>query len=191
MPVSFFINLIGIIRMSRVAKAPVTLPSGTSVTLNGQQVEVKGKNGSLFLHLHDLVELKQEENNIILSPVADTKEAWMHTGTIRALINNMVKGVSEGFERRLQLIGVGYKAAVAGNKVNLNLGYSHPIEYQLPEGVTAETPTATEIVLKSSDKQKLGQAAANIRGYRPPEPYKGKGIRYSDEHVARKEAKKK
>lgn len=177
--------------MSRVAKAPVILPNGTSVTLNGQQVEVKGKNGSLSLHLHDLVELKQEESNIVLSPVSDTKEAWMHTGTTRALINNMVKGVSEGFERRLQLIGVGYKAAVNGNKVNLNVGYSHPVEYQLPEGVTAETPTATEIVLKSNDKQKLGQAAANIRGYRPPEPYKGKGIRYSDEQVARKEAKKK
>ena len=177
--------------MSRVAKAPVTLPAGTNVTLNGQQVEVKGKNGTLSLRLHDLVELKQEENNLVFSPVKDTKEAWMHTGTVRALINNMIKGVNEGFERRLQLIGVGYKAAVAGNKVNLNLGYSHPIEYVLPEGVTAETPTATEIILKSSDKQKLGQAAANIRGYRPPEPYKGKGVRYSDEQVARKEAKKK
>ncbi|WP_410473092.1 50S ribosomal protein L6 [Faucicola mancuniensis] len=177
--------------MSRVAKAPVTLPNGTSVALNGQQVEVKGKNGSLSLRLHDLVELKQEENVVTVSPVKESKEAWMHTGTTRALLNNMVKGVSEGFERRLQLIGVGYKAAVAGNKVNLNLGYSHPIEYVLPEGVTAETPTATEIVLKSNDKQKLGQAAANIRGYRPPEPYKGKGVRYSDEYVARKEAKKK
>lgn len=177
--------------MSRVAKAPVALPNGASVTLNGQQVEVKGKNGTLSLRLHDLVELKQEDNTIVLSPVADTKEAWMHTGTSRALINNMLKGVSEGFERRLQLIGVGYKAAVAGNTVNLNLGYSHPIAYVLPEGVTAETPTATEIILKSNDKQKLGQAAANIRGYRPPEPYKGKGVRYSDEVVARKEAKKK
>lgn len=177
--------------MSRVAKAPVTLPTGTSVALNGQQVEVKGSKGSLSLRLHDLVELKQEENVITLSPVKDSKEAWMHTGTTRALLNNMVKGVSEGFERRLQLIGVGYKVAVAGNKVNLNLGYSHPIEYTLPEGVTAETPSATEIVLKSTDKQKLGQACANIRGYRPPEPYKGKGVRYSDEYVARKEAKKK
>ena len=177
--------------MSRVAKAPVTLPAGTSVTLNGQQVEVKGKNGSLSLRLHDLVELKQEEGVVTLSPVADTKEAWMHTGTVRALINNMVQGVSNGFERRLQLIGVGYRAQVAGNKVNLNLGFSHPIEYTLPEGVSAETPTQTEIVLKSNDKQQLGQAAANIRGFRPPEPYKGKGIRYSDEHVIRKEAKKK
>ncbi len=177
--------------MSRVAKAPVTLPAGTSVTLNGQQVEVKGKNGSMSLRLHDLVELKQEDNVVTLSPVQDSKEAWMHTGTMRALLNNLVKGVSEGFERRLQLIGVGYRAQVAGNKVNLSLGYSHPIEYVLPEGVTAESPSQTEIVLKSSDKQKLGQAAAKIRAFRPPEPYKGKGVRYSDEVVLRKEAKKK
>lgn len=177
--------------MSRVAKAPVTLPAGTSVTLNDRQVEVKGKNGSLSLHLHELVELKQEENTVILAPVKDTKEAWMHTGTIRALLNNMVNGVTNGFERRLQLVGVGYRAQVAGNKVNLSLGYSHPIEYVLPEGVTAESPSQTEIVLKSSDKQKLGQAAADIRAFRSPEPYKGKGVRYSDEVVLRKEAKKK
>ena len=177
--------------MSRVAKAPVTLPAGTSVTLNARQVEVKGKNGSLSLHLHELVELKQEENTVTLAPVKDTKEAWMHTGTIRALLNNMVNGVTNGFERRLQLVGVGYRAQVAGNKVNLSLGYSHPIEYVLPEGVTAESPSQTEIVLKSSDKQKLGQAAADIRAFRSPEPYKGKGVRYSDEVVLRKEAKKK
>ena len=177
--------------MSRVAKAPVTLPQSTSVTLNGQQVEVKGKQGTMSLHLHDLVELKQEDDQIIVSPVSDTKEAWMHTGTVRSLLNNLVQGVTEGFEKRLQLIGVGYRAQVAGNKLTLNVGYSHPVEYILPEGVSAETPSQTEIVLKSSDKQKLGQAAANIRGYRPPEPYKGKGIRYSDEYVARKEAKKK
>lgn len=115
----------------------------------------------------------------------------MHTGTVRAILSNMVKGVNEGFERRLQLIGVGYRAQVAGNKLTLSLGYSHPIEYTLPEGVDAQTPSQTEIVLKSSDKQKLGQAAANIRAFRPPEPYKGKGVRYSDEVVLRKEAKKK
>lgn len=177
--------------MSRVAKAPVALPEGTSVTLNDRQVEVKGKNGNMSLRLHELVELKQEDNAIILSPVSDTKEAWMHTGTIRALLSNIVHGVTQGFEKRLQLIGVGYRAQVSGNKVTLNVGYSHPVEYTLPEGVSAETPSQTEIVLKSSDKQKLGQAAANIRGFRPPEPYKGKGIRYSDEHVVRKEAKKK
>lgn len=177
--------------MSRVAKAPVTLPSGTSVTLNGQQVEVKGKNGNMSLRLHDLVELNQQDDTLVVSPKIDSKEAWMHTGTVRALINNIVKGVNEGFERRLQLIGVGYRAQVAGNKVTLNLGYSHPIEYVLPEGVTAESPSQTELLLKSNDKQKLGQAAANIRSFRPPEPYKGKGVRYSDEVVLRKEAKKK
>ncbi len=177
--------------MSRVAKAPVTLPAGTSVTLNDRQVEVKGKNGTLSLNLHALVELKQEDGAVVLSPTVDSKEAWMHTGTVRSLINNMVKGVNEGFERRLQLIGVGYRAQVAGNKINLSLGFSHPIEYVLPEGVSAESPSQTEIVLKSNDKQKLGQAAAEIRGYRPPEPYKGKGVRYSDEVVLRKEAKKK
>lgn len=177
--------------MSRVAKAPVALPSGVSVTLNGRQVEVKGKNGNLSLRLHELVELKQEDDAIIFSPTVDSKEAMMHTGTMRALLNNYVTGVNEGFERRLQLIGVGYRAQATGNKVTLNVGYSHPVEYTLPEGVSAETPTQTEIVLKSNNKQQLGQAAANIRAFRPPEPYKGKGIRYSDEHVIRKEAKKK
>ncbi|WP_169393459.1 MULTISPECIES: 50S ribosomal protein L6 [Psychrobacter] len=177
--------------MSRVAKAPVTLPNGVSVTLNDRQVEVKGKNGNMSLRLHDLVELKQEDDAIILTPSDDSKDAMMYTGTMRSLINNLVVGVSEGFERRLQLIGVGYRAQAAGNKVTLNVGYSHPVEYILPEGVSAETPSQTEIVLKSNDKQQLGQAAANIRAFRPPEPYKGKGIRYSDEHVVRKEAKKK
>ena len=177
--------------MSRVAKAPVALPSGVSVTLNDRQVEVKGKNGNMSLRLHELVELKQEDDAILLSPAADSKEAMMHTGTMRSLLNNLVIGVNEGFERRLQLIGVGYRAQATGNKVTLNVGYSHPVEYTLPEGVSAETPTQTEIVLKSNNKQQLGQAAANIRAFRPPEPYKGKGIRYSDEHVIRKEAKKK
>lgn len=177
--------------MSRVAKAPVTVPNGVTVTQNGRQVEVKGSKGTLSFNLHALVELKQEEGKLQLAPVQESKDAWMQAGTARAILNNLVKGVSEGFERKLQLIGVGYKAAVQGNVVNLNLGYSHPIHYTLPEGVTAETPTQTEIVLKSADKQKLGQVAANIRAYRAPEPYKGKGVRYSDEVVLRKEAKKK
>ncbi len=129
--------------MSRVAKAPVALPNGVSVTLNDRQVEVKGKNGNLSLRLHELVELKQEDDAILLSPVADSKEAMMHTGTMRSLLNNLVIGVNEGFERRLQLIGVGYRAQVSGNKVTLNVGYSHPVDYTLPEGVTAETPTQT------------------------------------------------
>lgn len=177
--------------MSRVAKAPVTVPAGVTVTQNGRQVEVKGSKGTLSFNLHALVELKQEEGKLHLAPVQESKDAWMQAGTARAVLNNLVKGVNEGFERKLQLIGVGYKAAVKGNVVNLNLGFSHPIDYALPEGVTAETPTATEIVLKSANKQLLGQVAANIRSYRAPEPYKGKGVRYSDEVVLRKEAKKK
>ncbi|OTG84825.1 50S ribosomal protein L6 [Acinetobacter sp. ANC 4648] len=177
--------------MSRVAKAPVTVPNGVTVTQNGRQVEVKGSKGTLSLNLHALVELKQEEGKLQVAPVKESKDAWMQAGTARAVLNNLVKGVSEGFERKLQLIGVGYKAAVKGDVVNLNLGFSHPVEYKLPEGVTAETPIATEIILKSADKHALGQVAADIRGYRPPEPYKGKGVRYSDEVVLRKEAKKK
>ena len=177
--------------MSRVAKAPVTVPESVTVTQNGRQVEVKGSKGTLSFNLHALVELKQEEGKLHIAPVKESKDAWMQAGTARAVLNNLVKGVSEGFERKLQLIGVGYKAAVKGDVVNLNLGFSHPVEYKLPEGVTAETPTATEIVLKSASKHALGQVAADIRGYRPPEPYKGKGVRYSDEVVLRKEAKKK
>lgn len=177
--------------MSRVAKAPVTVPNGVSVTQNGLQVEVKGTKGTLSFNLHALVELKQEEGQLQLAPVKNSQDAWMQAGTARAVLNNLVKGVNEGFERKLQLVGVGYKAAVKGSVVNLNLGFSHPIDYALPEGVTAETPTATEIVLKSANKQLLGQVAANIRAYRSPEPYKGKGVRYSDEVILRKEAKKK
>ncbi|OUY08817.1 50S ribosomal protein L6 [Acinetobacter populi] len=177
--------------MSRVAKAPVTVPNGVTVTQNGRQVEVKGSKGTLSFNLHALVELKQEEGQLKIAPTSESKDAWMQAGTARAVLNNLVKGVSEGFERKLQLIGVGYKAAVKGTVVNLNLGYSHPIDYALPEGVSAETPTATEIVLKSANKQLLGQVAAEIRAYRSPEPYKGKGVRYSDEVILRKEAKKK
>lgn len=177
--------------MSRVAKAPVTLPAGVEVTLNGQQVQVKGSKGTLSFNLHALVELKQEEGKATIAPFEANAEGWMQAGTARAILNNLVTGVSKGFERKLQLVGVGYKAAVKGTVVNLALGYSHPIDFQLPEGVTAETPTPTEIILKSIDKEKLGQVAANIRAYRPPEPYKGKGVRYVDEVIIRKEAKKK
>ena len=177
--------------MSRVAKAPVTVPNGVTVTQNGRQVEVKGTKGTLSFTLHALVELKQEDGQLKIAPTAESKEAWMQAGTARAVLNNLIKGVSEGFERKLQLVGVGYKAAVKGQVVNLNLGFSHPIDYALPAGVTAETPTATEIILKSADKQLLGQVASEIRAYRSPEPYKGKGVRYSDEVILRKEAKKK
>lgn len=177
--------------MSRVAKAPVTVPNGVTVTQNGRQVEVKGSKGTLSFTLHELVELKQEESQLKIAPTSDTRDAWMQAGTARAVLNNLVKGVTEGFERKLQLIGVGYKAAAKGTVVDLSLGYSHPVNYQLPAGVTAETPTATEIILKSADKQLLGQVASEIRAYRRPEPYKGKGVRYSNEVVLRKEAKKK
>lgn len=177
--------------MSRVAKAPVTLPKGVEVTINGQEVQVKGAKGALSTTLHALVELKNEDGVLKLSPRETTQDGWMQTGTARALVNNLVVGVSAGFERKLQLIGVGYKAAAKGKVLNLALGFSHPIDFALPEGVTAETPTPTEIILKSSNKQLLGQVAAKVRGYRPPEPYKGKGVRYADENVLRKEAKKK
>lgn len=177
--------------MSRVAKSPVTLPNGVEVTINGQDVQVKGAKGSLSTTLHALVSLSQEGAQLKLTPREDSQDAWMQTGTARAVLNNLVIGVSAGFERKLQLIGVGYKAAAKGKVLNLALGFSHPIDYQLPDGVTVETPTPTEIILKSTNKQLLGQVAANVRGYRPPEPYKGKGVRYADENVLRKEAKKK
>jgi large subunit ribosomal protein L6 len=177
--------------MSRVAKAPVALPKGVEVTLKGQDLQVKGSKGALALTLHELVEAKHEGEQLVFAPRQDTQAAWMQTGTARALANNIVKGVSVGFERKLQLIGVGYKAAAKGKILNLALGFSHPVDYELPEGVTAETPTPTEIILKSASKHLLGQVAANVRAFRPPEPYKGKGVRYSDEVVLRKEAKKK
>ncbi|MDF3029904.1 MAG: ribosomal protein [Moraxellaceae bacterium] len=177
--------------MSRVAKAPVILPKGVEVTINGQSVQVKGAKGALSTDLHELVTVKNEEGVLKLAPRETTQDGWMQTGTARALLNNLVIGVSAGFERKLQLIGVGYKAAAKGKVLNLALGFSHPIDFNLPEGVTAETPTPTEIILKSSNKQLLGQVAAKVRGFRPPEPYKGKGVRYADEAVLRKEAKKK
>ncbi|MFZ3191883.1 MAG: 50S ribosomal protein L6 [Moraxellaceae bacterium] len=177
--------------MSRVAKAPVTVPSGVTVTQNGRQVEVKGSKGTLTFNLHALVELNQADGVLRLTPTQDSQDAWMQTGTARAVLNNLAIGVSAGFERKLQLVGVGYKAQAKGTVLNLALGFSHPIDFELPEGVTVETPTPTEVILKSIDKHLLGQTAANIRAYRPPEPYKGKGVRYSDEVIVRKEAKKK
>lgn len=177
--------------MSRVAKAPVNLPKGVDVTINGQNIEVKGAKGALSTTLHALVDVKNENGVLSFSPRETSQDGWMQTGTARAVVSNLVTGVSAGFERKLQLVGVGYKAQAKGKVLSLALGFSHPIDYELPEGVTAETPSPTEIVLKSINKQLLGQVAANVRGYRPPEPYKGKGVRYADETILRKEAKKK
>lgn len=177
--------------MSRVANSPVQLPSGVNITLNGQDLTVKGSNGTMALDIHSSVEVKQEDNVLTFAAKAGAKNGVAQAGTVRSLVSNMVIGVSQGFERRLQLVGVGYRAKAAGKSLNLTLGFSHPVDYDLPEGVTVETPTQTEIVLKSADKHLLGQVAAEIRAFRPPEPYKGKGVRYTDEHVRRKEAKKK
>jgi large subunit ribosomal protein L6 len=177
--------------MSRVAKNPITLPKGVETIIAGSAVSVKGSKGSMNLDLHEQVQIEKEGDVLRVSPKNDSREADAMAGTFRALINNMVIGVSEGFQRKLLLQGVGYRAKAQGDVLNITVGYSHPIDYKLPEGVTADTPTQTEIVLNSSDKQKLGQVAAEIRAFRPPEPYKGKGIRYSDENVYRKEAKKK
>ncbi|MYM65161.1 50S ribosomal protein L6 [Pseudomaricurvus sp. HS19] len=177
--------------MSRVANSPVEVPAGVTVTLNGQELTVKGSNGTLAHTIHGSVEVAQNDNALNFAARDGAKQSRALAGTTRALVNNMVVGVSQGFERKLQLQGVGYRAKAAGNTVDLTLGFSHPVVYDLPEGVTAETPSQTEIVLKSADKQLLGQVAADIRAVRPPEPYKGKGVRYSDEQVRRKEAKKK
>ncbi|MEC9076595.1 MAG: 50S ribosomal protein L6 [Pseudomonadota bacterium] len=177
--------------MSRIAKAPIELPSGVDVNIAGQDVTVKGKNGTLSISLNDAVAVNQSENVLTFEPREGASDGWAQAGTARAIVNNMVTGVASGFEKNLTLIGVGYRAQVQGSVINLTLGFSHPVVYNLPQGVTAETPSQTEIVLKSADKQLLGQVAAEIRAYRPPEPYKGKGVRYSDEYVRRKEAKKK
>lgn len=175
--------------MSRVANNPIELPKGVEVKLAGGDLTVKGGKGSLELTLSEGIDLKQEDNTITLVYGSDKLKAM--AGTTRALVDNMVKGVSEGWEKKLVLNGVGYRAKASGSSVNLTVGLSHPVDYELPEGVTAESPSQTEIVVKGIDKQAVGQAAAEIRSYRPPEPYKGKGIRYADEYVRRKEAKKK
>ena len=177
--------------MSRVAKAPVAIPAGVEVTLNGQDISVKGKNGTLKRSINAAVEITKEENVLKFAPRDGIVGADAQAGTARALVNNMVIGVTAGFERKLQLVGVGYRAQAKGKSVGLSLGFSHPVEHELPEGVTAECPTQTEIVLKSADKALLGQVAADIRSYRRPEPYKGKGVRYANEVVRTKEAKKK
>lgn len=177
--------------MSRVANNPVNLPSGVEITQSGQTLSVKGSKGSLSMDVHPAVEVKQEEGTLRFVALNSSKESRAMSGTTRALVNNMVEGVSAGFERKLELQGVGYRAKVTGDVINLTLGFSHPVDYKLPEGISAEAPTVTEVILRGVDKQKIGHVAAEIRAFRPPEPYKGKGVRYAGEQVRRKEAKKK
>jgi len=177
--------------MSRIANNPVELPNGVEVTLNGQDIKIKGSKGELEHVVHDNVEVSQEDNVLKFAARDQLKSSRALAGTTRALVSNMVTGVSAGFEKKLELIGVGYRAQSKGKVLDLTLGLSHPVNFEVPEGITVETPSQTEILVKGIDKQQVGQVAAKIRDYRPPEPYKGKGIRYSDEHVVRKEAKKK
>jgi large subunit ribosomal protein L6 len=178
--------------MSRIAKAPIALPSGVDVEIKGQAVKVKGKKGSLEWMVHSTVGVALEDQVIKVAPVDEaSKDGWAMAGTTRALINNMIVGCSDGFEKKMNLVGVGYRAQAKGKVLNLALGFSHPIDYPVPEGIEIVTPSPTEIVVTGADKQRVGQVAAEIRAFRPPEPYKGKGVRYADEHVLRKEAKKK
>lgn len=177
--------------MSRVGKIPVSIPKGVEITLQDQHLTVKGAQGSLQHTIHPAVELKIENGEISFAPRQTTQLSDALSGTTRALVNNMVKGVTDGFAKKLLLVGVGYRAQVQGNSLNLTLGFSHPVNFPIPEGIKIECPTQTEIVVKGIDRQKVGQVAANIREFRPPEPYKGKGVKYSDEVIEIKETKKK
>ena len=177
--------------MSRIANNPVSIPKGVEIILNGQEVTVKGSKGNLTIILHDLVGISQVEDRLQLKAVEVSKASVALAGTSRSLVNNMVLGVSSGFQKELQLQGVGYRAQAQGKKLNLSLGFSHPVVYEVPEGIDIETPTQTQVIVKGIDKQLVGQVSADIRAFRPPEPYKGKGVRYVDEYVKRKEAKKK
>ena len=177
--------------MSRIANKPVPVPAAVQISMDGHQLTVKGPKGTLEHQVHRLVEVTQENGELSFKARDGSKAANALTGTMRSVTSNMIVGVSDGFEKKLELVGVGYRAQAKGKILNLTLGVSHPVDYELPEGITADTPSQTEIVVKGTDKQQVGQVAAEIRAYRPPEPYKGKGVRYSDEVVIRKEAKKK
>jgi len=181
--------------MSRVAKSPITIPDGVEVSQSGEILTVKGKLGEMNMNVHSSVTINNSDNVLTFLPAETSKDeeknAWAQAGTVRANTFNLIKGVTEGWEKKLTLIGVGYRAQVRGKVLSLTLGFSHPVNYDLPEGVSAETPSQTEVVVKGIDKQKVGQAAAEIRAFRPPEPYKGKGVRYTNEQVVRKDAKKK
>jgi large subunit ribosomal protein L6 len=176
--------------MSRIAKKPIEMPKGVEYKLDGSTVTVKGGKGDLSMELYPTIEIEQDKQVLEIVTQSEDRKVMAMAGTTRALLANMVKGVSEGFEKRLELRGVGYRAQAKGKVVGLTLGFSHPVNYTVPEGVTVETPSQTEIVVTGTDKQKVGQVAADIRAYRPPEPYKGKGVRYVDERVIMKEAKK-
>ena len=175
--------------MSRIASKPVELPTGVEIKLDGQNVTAKGKVGEMVLAVHPSVQVLLDEKTLSVKP--ETPSAMAMAGTMRSLLDNLVVGVSTGFEKKLELVGVGYRAQAKGKSLNLSLGFSHPVEYPVPEGISIETPSQTEIVIKGYDKQRVGQVAAEIRAYRPPEPYKGKGVKYADERIIRKEAKKK
>ena len=177
--------------MSRVGKQPISIPRGVDVSITDQTVSVKGNKGSLTLELHPYIKIKQENGVLYLSPLCQEGAYWAMCGTMRALVHNMVIGVTAGFEKRLQLVGVGYRAQAQGQTLSLSLGFSHPIEFSVPPGIIVETPSQSEIIVKGSDKQQVGEVAAKIRAYRPPEPYKGKGVRYTEERILMKEAKKK
>lgn len=177
--------------MSRIAKEPVSLASGIEFSQSGTTVTIKGGKGALSMELNPEVEVTQEENSLRVNARTGSRFSVAMAGTTRSLLANMAKGVAEGFEKKLQLVGVGYRAQAQGSKLNLTLGFSHPVVYNVPEGVSVETPSQTEVIVTGTDKQKVGQVAAEIRHFRPPEPYKGKGVRYADERVVMKEAKKK
>jgi len=177
--------------MSRVAKMPVTVPAGVDVNMNEQHISVKGAGGQLSIANNALVKVVRQGDTLTFEPVDETREANAMSGTLRQLVNNMVVGVTKGFEKKLSLIGVGYKAAAQGSKLNLSVGFSHPVNIDMPSGIKVETPSPTEVVIKGADRQRVGQIAAEIRAVRPPEPYKGKGIRYADEKITIKETKKK
>lgn len=177
--------------MSRIAKNPINVPKGVEVSLSGRSVKIKGPKGQMGMELHNQVNIDQDGDVLTLKPAEEQKLAWAMAGTMRSLVNNMVVGVSQGFEKKLLLVGVGYRAQAKGKVLNLSLGFSHPIDYAVPENITIETPSQTEVVVSGCDKQKVGQVSAEIRAFRPPEPYKGKGVKYADEVIIRKEAKKK
>jgi large subunit ribosomal protein L6 len=177
--------------MSRIAKKPIEMSAAVNVTVKGQTISAKGPKGELSVIIHNDVLFEHKDNVLTFKPSNESKASMAMTGTMRSLVNNIISGVEHGFEKRLNLVGVGYRAQSKGKVLSLSLGFSHPVDYAVPEGITVETPSQTEIIVTGCDKQQVGQVSAEIRAYRPPEPYKGKGVKYADEQIIRKEAKKK